>query len=134
MIEYEAHSNVTGVNETSERRSEPREPAFGALWMVDHEGETVLRCQCLEASRNGLRLRVPLGYGVAEGQRYELRSHLPGALPITEGFDLMGSRWATVVRAQMRVNDHGDYLEVGVALDEMVASPISFAAVKPALV
>jgi hypothetical protein len=134
MIGYQTHSSAAALAETPERRAEPRQPVFGSLWMVDHHGSTVLRCQCVEASRTGLRLRVPLGYGVAEGQRYELRSHLPGARPLTEGFDLTGSRWATVVRAQFRVTDNEDYLDVAVTLDDSDSSALSFAAAKPALV
>jgi hypothetical protein len=130
----QAHSSAAALAQTPERRAEPRQQVFGSLWMVDHDGSTVLRCVCVEASRTGLRLRVPLGYGVAEGQRYELRSHLPGACPLAEGFDLTGSRWATVVRAQFRVADNHDYLDVGVALDDLDSSALSFAGAKTALV
>lgn len=59
---------------------------------------------------------MPLGYGVAEGQRYELRSHLPGSRPV-EGFGVVGSRWGTVVRTQVRLRGADDHLDVGVALD-----------------
>jgi hypothetical protein len=89
--------------------------------MVDHYGSTVLRCRCLDVSKNGMRLRVPLGYGVAEGQRYELRSHLPGASPVTS-LGLVGSRWATVVRTQLYLGDNEDHLDVGVVLD--VSEPV----------
>ena len=78
-----------------EHRFEPRQTVACDLWMIDHHGSTVLRCRCLEVSPNGMRLRVPLGYGVAEGQRYELRSHLPGSRS-TATLGLIGSRWATV--------------------------------------
>jgi hypothetical protein len=100
----------------SERRTEPREAVSGTLWMVDHHGSTILRCQCVERSSNSMRLRVPLGYGIAEGQRYELRSHLPGRQPV-EGFGVVGSRWATVVRTQVRLGEDDDHLDVGVLLD-----------------
>jgi hypothetical protein len=105
-----------------ERRFEARRPVACDLWMIDHHGSTVLRCLCLEVSKNGMRLRVPLGYGVAEGQRYELRSHLPG----TAGgacFGLVGSRWATVVRTQLCLDENGDHLDVGVVLD--VTEPVA---------
>jgi len=127
MIECQAQPSAAALAETPERRAEPRQQLVGSLWMVDHHGSTVLRCQCVEASRSGLRLRVPPGYGVVEGQRYELRSHLPGAQPLTEGFDLTGSRWATVVRVQFRVNDHSDYLDVGVMFDNTDAPVLSIA-------
>ncbi len=100
----------------TERRLETRERLRADLWMVDHNGTTVLRCRCVDASEHGLRLRVPLGYGVAEGQRYELRSHLPGVAP-TPGFGIVGQRWATVVRTLIQVGFGEDHLEVGVVLD-----------------
>ncbi len=98
-----------------DRRFEPRQAVAADLWMIDHHGSTVLRCRCLEASDNGMRLRVPLGYGVAEGQRYELRSHLPGGP--SGGLGLVVSRWATVVRTELRVGQGDDHVDVGVVLD-----------------
>ena len=64
----------------------------------------------------GCALRVPLGYGVAEGQRYELRSHLPGTPP-SNIFGVVGSRWATVVRTDMHLRGDDDRLDIGVVLD-----------------
>jgi hypothetical protein len=106
-------SNPSGV---LERRFQARRFVACDLWMVDHCGSTILRCRCLEVSKNGMRLRVPLGYGVAEGQRYELRSHLPGT-PSETSLGLIGSRWATVVRTQLCVDGNDDHLDVGVMLD-----------------
>lgn len=99
-----------------ERRFEGRQPVRCDLWMIDHHGSTVLRCHCIEVSNNGMRLRVPLGYGVSEGQRYELRSHLPGT-PMTDTFGVVGSRWATVVRTELQLDECEDHLDVGVVLD-----------------
>lgn len=101
----------------TERRYEDRRPVSCDLWMIDHHGSTVLRCNCVEISKNGMRIRVPLGYGVAEGQRYELRSHLPGSVSTTS-LGLVGSRWATVIRTNLHINDGEDYLDVGVMLDQ----------------
>ncbi len=99
-----------------DRRFEPRRSVACDLWMIDHHGSTVMRCHCDQVSNHGLRLRVPLGYGVAEGQRYELRSHLPGSA-MAGSLGLVGSRWATVVRTRMCLEGHEDYLEAGVVLD-----------------
>jgi hypothetical protein len=99
-----------------ERRFEARREVTCDLWMIDHHGSTVLRCHCADISRNGMRLRVPLGYGIAEGQRYELRSHLPGSR-VDNSLGLVGSRWATVVRSQVCVDGVDDHLEIGVVLD-----------------
>lgn len=114
---YPVASPLSNRPPVLERRSETRQPMVCDLWMIDHHGSTVLRCRCVEVSENGMRLRVPLGYGVAEGQRYELRSHPPGAHTPTP-LGLVGSRWATVVRTQMLLGENNeDYLEVGVVLD-----------------
>ena len=105
---------------TPERRFEPRRPVVCELWMIDHYGSTVLPCRCVEISNNGMRLQVPLGYGVAEGQRYELRSHRPGSCSATS-LGLVGSRWATVIRTQLLLEDNEDHLDVGVVLDHAEA-------------
>ncbi|MBP7746092.1 MAG: hypothetical protein KA383_08150 [Phycisphaerae bacterium] len=113
---FDSTATSLGSRVAAERRFETRRPVLCDLWMIDHHGSTVLRCRCIEVSKNGMRLRVPLGYGVAEGQRYELRSHLPGA-PSQTSLGLVGSRWATVVRTQLLLGEHEDYLDVGVVLD-----------------
>lgn len=112
-------ADVSGI---VERRFEPRQPVSCDLWMIDHFGSTVLRCRCIETSQSGMRLRVPLGYGVADGQRYELRSHLPGT-PTGSTLGLIGSRWATVVRSKLCLEQADDYLDVGVILDETELHP-----------
>lgn len=99
-----------------DRRLETRQAVRGDLWMIDHNGATVLRCRCVDVSEHGMRLQAPLGYGVADGQRYELRSHLPGSTR-TPGFGLISRRWATVVRTQVHLGGGEDHLEVGVVLD-----------------
>jgi hypothetical protein len=98
-----------------ERRTEHREPAIGCLWMIDNHSATILRCRCVDASSNGMRLRVPLGYGIREGQRYELTSHLPGQSS-PPGFGLMVSRRAKVVRTQIVPADDEYDVDVGVTL------------------
>ena len=124
MTNVEALSSAVPSGWPQERRAQPRQPVSGTLWMVDHHGSTVLPCHCVESSTGGMRLRVPLGYGVAEGQRYELRSHLPGSRP-ADGFGVVGSRWATVVRTQLRLSDDDDHLDVGVVLDAVASTSLS---------
>lgn len=90
---------------------EPRNERACELWLIDHHGSTVLRCHCLESTSSGLRLRVPLGYGIGVGQRYEVRSHLPGQRPAL-GFDVIGSARITIVEARVLLGTDGDRLEV----------------------
>lgn len=100
----------------ADRRVESRAPAACELWMVGHNGGVILRCTCDNASEHGMHLAVPLGYGIARGQRYELRSHFPGTTPLA-GFDFTRSRWATVVHTELLFGEREDRLSVGVLLD-----------------
>ena len=93
------------------------------LWMIDHAGSTVLRCRCLEASTTGMRLCVPAGYGVAVGQRYELRGRVFGEHPSAALRAIVAS-WVTVVQTQNMTDEDGDRLDVGVAADLVEPAPM----------
>lgn len=86
--------------------------------MIDHEGSTVLRCHCLESSARGMRLRVPLGYGVRIGQRYELRSLLPGERP-APGVGVIGSAWVTIAHARILVDEDEEHMDVDAVRDPL---------------
>ena len=103
------------ADQIMERRNEAREPVVGNLWMIDNHTSTVLRCRCLDVSSHGMRLRVPLGYGIHEGQHYELTSHLPGQ-SAPPGLGLMVSRRAEVVRTEIVSADDEYGVDVGVVL------------------
>lgn len=96
-----------------DRRREPREPISGTLWLIDNQNSRIIRCQCSDASPNGMRLRLPAGYGVQVGARYQLSSQLPGQ-SAPPGLNLVLSRGATVVRANVLADC--DAIDVGVAL------------------
>ncbi len=99
-----------------ERRNDSRTRVACDLWMIGHESSTVLRCRCDNAGEAGLHLLAPLGYGIAEGQRYELRSHPPGTQPFS-GFGPTTSRWARIVRTEILLDRGRDRLGVGVSLE-----------------
>ncbi len=99
------------------RRDDLREAVIGALWMIDNQTSTVFRCRCVDVSTNGMRLLVPVGYGVREGQRYELTSHLPGQ-SAPPGLGLMVSRRAEVVRTRIIPNEAEYDIEIGVRLSD----------------
>lgn len=103
-------------NSQQERRHDARKHVACDLWMIGHESSTVLRCRCDNAGKTGLHLLAPLGYGIAEGQRYELRSLAPGTRP-TPAFDLTTSRWARIVRTEFLLDGGRDRLGLGVALE-----------------
>lgn len=116
MITTASQYQASPPEPRQDRRLGAREAVRSDLWMVDHNGATVLRCRCVDVSENGMRLKVPLGYGVTEGQRFELRSNLPGSNHGL-GFGVIGRRWATVVRTRVHLGNGEDHLEVGVVLD-----------------
>ena len=102
----------------SRNGAESRSELACELWMLDHDGSTVLRCRCLESTSSGLRLRVPLGYGVGVGQRYEVRSHLPGQRP-TAGASVIGSAWITIVHLRILLTEDADHLDVHAVRDPL---------------
>lgn len=101
----------------TERRLSMRKSSATYLWLVDHQGGTILRCQCTDVSERGARLRVPLGYGITEGQRFELRARMPGHEEPFQGTPFHQT-WASVVRAQVHAGDGEAFLDVGVSLDK----------------
>jgi hypothetical protein len=90
--------------------------------MIDGHTSTILRCRCVDVSSKGMRLRVPVGYGVREGQHYELSLHLPGQSS-PPGLGLMVSRSAEVVRAQIVPSDDEYDVDIGVVLAPSKAVP-----------
>ncbi len=95
----------------------------GDLWMVDHNGATVLRCWCLAVSATRMRLCVPAGYGVAVGQRYELSARGAGENPFSPRRAIV-SFWVTVVQTQSMTDEDPDRIDVAVAVDQIARVPI----------
>ncbi len=94
----------------SEQRSYTRRPVVCDLWLIDTGWQSVVRCKTENVSDAGLYGRSPIGYGLAIGQRYEVRLadvQAAGQVPP----DLAPSLgYATVVRTQLDVdgqNSHG---------------------------
>ena len=123
MSHYERTGFQPRAANPAERPSGSGSTCAGDLWMIDHAGSTVLRCLCLEASATGMRLCVPAGYGVAVGQRYELRGLVPGEHPPTI-WPAVATSWVTVVQTQTMSDEDRDRLEVGVAVDLVEPAPI----------
>ena len=73
------------------------------VWLTDVGSRSVLRCKTDDISDAGLHATAPVGYGLAVGQRYEVRiarqdamSH--DSLPVTKTLG-----YATVIRTEMRI-------------------------------
>ena len=104
----------------------------GDLWMIDHNGTTVLGCRCLAVSATRMRLCVPIGYGVAVGQRYELCERRPGEhshLPV----HAVATLWVTVAQTQNLTDEGPDRIDVAVVVDpvELRSVPLSAPARSP---
>lgn len=108
-----------------DRREIARWPAQCDVWLLDLEGMTVLRCQTDNVSSGGLHCTVPIGFGLAVGQRYELRIRRPND-------DAVGARpaWAgcygTIIRTRLITDGITDRLAVAVRFDS--AQPFEDAA------
>ncbi|MEW6251650.1 MAG: hypothetical protein AB1716_13475 [Planctomycetota bacterium] len=63
-------------SQINRRTDQPDERPSNEVWLLDHAGDTALSCQCVEAAHDRMRLLVPVGYGLAVGQEYELRETL----------------------------------------------------------
>ena len=55
------------------KRSYSRRKIRCELFLIDRNTDTVLRCKTEDISDAGLYATAPIGYGLAMGQRYELR-------------------------------------------------------------
>ena len=78
------------------------------LWLSDLSGETVLRCTCRDLSAGGLYATAPVGYGLAIGQRYELR--LAPEMGGRAGSFLLGDSlgYATIIRTHLDTHQGED--------------------------
>jgi|GEM_PF-2204575 len=119
MTTATSSSPQTPPEMTPERRNEQRAAVIGELWLLDcnaHAGRAPLRCRCLDASENGMRLRAPVGFGINAGRTFELCSHLPHQSPPV-GLGLSISRRARVAWTRITLHETGDVLELGVDLE-----------------
>lgn len=114
-------TTLQGTTRTAtDRRFVPRVPIAGRVWLIDSAGIPIVQCDFADASPSGICLRVPVGFGVAEGRRYELRVAHPTARP--SAFGLQTSRWARVVRTRLSFETGEGILEVGMAYEPAPAA------------
>lgn len=99
----------------SESRIHHRRGIAVDLYLTDLRGETVLRCRCNNISAGGLFAVAPVGYGLAVGQRYELRARpIDGRADLLLG-DSLG--YGTIIRTQFAPADAADGVGVAVRFD-----------------
>jgi len=114
--------------QTRECSAASRGEVVHVFWMIDHDSSMRLPCRCLDSSALTVRIRIPLGYGVAVGQRYKLYPHLPGERPAPD-IGVIGSAWVTIAEIRMLLEekngDHLDVLAVRIPLESVLCCPSS---------
>jgi hypothetical protein len=104
-----------------ERRTTTRSAVSLHACLVPLNGAAAIRCDTDDLGEDGMHVTVPLGYGVAIGQRYELQLAAPGA-SVGMGPLITGAGcYATVVRTRIHVGPGGDRVGVGLLFDQPLA-------------
>jgi len=99
----------------SDRRSGRRIPSL-ITTRLRSVGLRDLMCEADEIGEGGIHLRVPLGFGLATGQRYEVTFDAKPGLP--ELSNVVGeTRQATVVRTEMNLDRSPHEVGVGMRFD-----------------
>ncbi|MFO0972370.1 MAG: hypothetical protein U1A27_02880 [Phycisphaerae bacterium] len=100
----------------AERREFGRWLAESDVWLLDLEGLTVLRCKADNLSEGGVQCTVPIGYGLAVGQRYELRViHRQVSDPTRKAF--WSGCYGTIIRTRLVTEGQKHQLSVALRFD-----------------
>ncbi len=102
-------------NDCDEQRDYSRRQIRCNLWMIDVESRSVLRCKTADISDAGLSASAAIGFGLAIGQRYELRIANGGSSGESSPHLATPLGYGTVVRSGIEV-DEGKMDRVGFAL------------------
>lgn len=100
-----------------EHRDYARRPLQCDVWLIESQSGSVLRCKTDDICDAGLHATAPIGFGLAVGQRYEVRiARTDGVASKTQPGHLGKSLgYATVIRTELHVaGDRHD--RVGFAL------------------
>ncbi len=100
-----------------DKRDYDRKHAQCDLWLIDVSSQSILRCKTNNVSDAGLHAVAPVGFGLAVGQRYEVRLAPPNTTPrpLSEQW-AKSLGYATVVRTEIRVDDEKPDHHVGFAV------------------
>lgn len=98
------------ADDTNDARQFRRLTSLHNAHLYDLNGRQIVSCKMNNLSSGGLHAKAPAGYGLAVGQRYEVRF---GSGTPHELHNL--SVYATVVRTELKVNR--DELGVGMRFD-----------------
>ena len=97
------------------RRNYARRQVEYEIFLVDRQTNNVLRCRTDDISDAGIRATGPIGYGLAVGQRYEVRIASGNADRVASTDMIPSLGYATVSRLEIDVR-RGDAHRVGFAL------------------
>ena len=82
-------------------------------------GADDIHCVTDDVGALGMHITVPVGFGLAVGQRYELRLAEPGASVGMGPLLVDSGHYATVVRTQLHMGEEGDHrIGVGLRFDQ----------------
>lgn len=84
------------------------------LWILSMPSRAILRCITDNVSQDGLHATAPVGFGLAVGQRYEIRLS-NSRLPKKSVDQVAPLGYGTVVRTEFQ-NSHSDCHRVGFAM------------------
>ena len=97
------------------RRNYLRRNMTCEIFLVDRQTNNVLRCRTSDISDAGVRATGPIGYGLAVGQRYEVRIASGGIDRIASAEMVPSLGFARVTRVELDVSE-GQSHRVGFAL------------------
>lgn len=105
----------------AERRTQPRIPDRLSACLVPLNGADEIVCETDDLAEGGIHVTVPVGYGIAVGQRFELKLAAPGASLGMGPLLTRAGHLATVVHSRLHVHDGEDHVGVGLRFDRPLA-------------
>jgi len=124
QIEGSASATLTAcsADNVCERRENARTAVELNACLVPLSGAAAIRCRTDNVAEGGMHVTVPVGYGVAVGQRYELLLAAPGASVGMGPLVTNAGSYATVVRTRLYIDPAGDRVGVGMRFDQPIAA------------
>jgi hypothetical protein len=89
-----------------DKRDYERRALLRDVWLIDSHTQTVMRCRTNDISDAGLHANAAIGFGLAVGQRYELRVANVDALRGMSAHRARSFGYGTVIRTEMHADGH----------------------------
>jgi len=105
-------------DDITERRGGTRRAINLNTCLIPLNGADAIRCRTDDVSEGGMHVTVPIGYGLAVGQRFELQLAAPGASLGMGPLLTAPGCYVTVVRTRLHVGADGDRVAVGLRFDQ----------------